>query len=160
MYYTSKYEEIKLYLQCIRLYCFRGLKRNLVFVVEKVFSITVASTVTNSRLRIGRPTRLKSVPPTNITFSSFRLSPGFGGQYPWITMISFSVTLNCFPQMWTTAKRRLVLPLLICSLIFAVISVQFSIKNYYYHWTHFSLKFLYLNKKNDFYKKFLHPKFV
>jgi len=111
-------------LQFIRRNCFLGRNLKRVFVWDRVFSITVASIVTNSLFKIGRPTRVKSVLPTSNTFSNFKRSPIFGGQYPSIIIISFSVTLNCFPHTCTTANIRPILFIAICLLISFVTSVS------------------------------------
>lgn len=55
------------YLQCILLYCFLFLNLKCVFVWDNVFSITVASTLTNPLCTNGLPISVKSVPPTSKT---------------------------------------------------------------------------------------------
>lgn len=111
-------------LQFIRRYCFLGLNLNRVLVWDSVFSMTIASTETNSLFRIGLPMRVKSVLPRSNTFSSFKRSPIFGGQNPSMIIMSFSVTLNCFPHSCMTANKRPVVFVAICLLISFVTSAN------------------------------------
>lgn len=93
-----------------------------VIVWDKVFCITIASTDINSLFRIGLPIRVKSLLPTNNTFSNFISSPGWGGQLPSMAIISLSVTLNCFPSKCMTANKRPVDLVAICLLISLITS--------------------------------------
>ena len=109
-------------LQFILLNCFLGLIRKRVIVWDKVFWITVALTDTNSLFSIGLPMSVKSLPPTNNTFSKFSWSPGWGGQWPSMAITSFSVILNCVPHKYMTANKRPTWLVAICLLILLITS--------------------------------------
>lgn len=111
-----------LFLQFNLLYCFLGLILKWLIVWDKVFWITVALTDTNSLFSMGLPMSVKSLPPTNNTFSNFNSSPGWGGQWPWMVITSLSVTLNCVPHKYMTANKRPTELVAICLLISLITS--------------------------------------